>query len=67
MADAATQLQALEDAIASGLLRFTFEGKTHEYRSLDDMLRVRDLLARKAGVSSGGGIVYVAAAYRRGT
>lgn len=67
MADAATQLQALDDAIASGLLRFTFEGKTHEYRSLDDMLRVRDLLARKAGVASGSAIVYTAAAFRRGT
>ncbi|WP_337996218.1 phage head-tail joining protein [Oleispirillum naphthae] len=67
MADAATQLQALEDAIASGLLRFTFEGKTHEYRSLDDMLRVREILARKAGVATGGGIVRTVAAYRRGT
>ena len=44
MADAAARLAALEEAISSGLLRFTIEGKTQEYRSLTDMLRVRDML-----------------------
>lgn len=67
MADAAAKLEALEDAIASGLLRFTFDGKTHEYRSLDDMLRVRNMLREQAGIATATGPVRTVAAYRKGT
>lgn len=33
------QKQALERALASGVLRVTYEGKTVEYRSLDEIKR----------------------------
>lgn len=67
MADAAARLAALEEAISSGLLRFTIEGKTQEYRSLTDMLRVRDMLRQEAGVSSAASApLRTVAAFRRG-
>lgn len=43
--DMVAQLAALDAAIASGALRVSYDGKSVEYRSLDEMLRVRADLA----------------------
>lgn len=37
MAYSQTQLEALEAALASGTLRVTFEGRSLEYRSVDEL------------------------------
>ncbi len=37
MAYTQTQLEALEAALASGTLRVTFEGRSIEYRSVDEL------------------------------
>lgn len=34
-----TQLQALENAIASGHRRVTYDGKTVEYHSMDELIK----------------------------
>lgn len=44
MAYTTTQLQALEDAIASGELTVTYEGKTVTYRSIKDLMAARDFV-----------------------
>lgn len=45
MAFTQVQLDALDDAIASGALTVKYQDKTVTYRSLADMLRLRDLMA----------------------
>jgi hypothetical protein len=50
-----TQLDALNNAIAMGVLSVMYGNKTVQYRSLDDMIRLRDLMAadlnpQKAGI-----------------
>lgn len=47
--DYEAQLTALEDAIASGALRVKYSDKEITYRSIDEMLRVRDFLLKKLG------------------
>ena len=39
MAYSQTELDALKEAYAQGILRLTYEGKTVEYGSADDLLR----------------------------
>jgi hypothetical protein len=52
MAWTTQQLAGLEMAIAQGTTRVTFEGRTVEYRSLADMIRLRDLMRRDLGAAS---------------
>lgn len=61
------EIFALERAIATGTLRVTVNGKTVEYRSLDDMLRVLDLMRRESGTGGGSSSNRRFATYRRGT
>ena len=42
-------LEAIEDSIAKGVLTVKFEGKEITYRSLIDMLRIRDYLMKILG------------------
>lgn len=49
MAYTQKDIDAVERAIATGTLRVTINGKTIEYRSQDDLLRLRDLMRREAG------------------
>ena len=53
MAFTQAQLDALDAAIASATLRVTYDGKTVEYRSMDDLIRARAVVAgalqREAG------------------
>jgi hypothetical protein len=64
MAWTTQQLAALEAAIAQGTTRVTFEGRTVEYRSLADMIRLRDLMRRDLGAAAPARITY--ASFSRG-
>jgi len=46
------QLQAIDDAIASGELSVSYEGKTVTYRSMQDLRSARDLI--KADLQASG-------------
>ena len=54
------QLTALEDAIAQGAKIVKYSDKHVEYRSLDEMLKLRDLMRADLGVTdkARGGRVY---------
>lgn len=41
-----SQLDALNAMIASGVLRSRYEGREIEYRSMDELIRARDEVAR---------------------
>jgi len=45
------QLTALEAAIADGALTVRYADKTVTYRSLDEMLRIRDMMRDALGLS----------------
>jgi hypothetical protein len=49
MAFTTEQLNALEAAIATGSKRVKYADKEVEYQSLDDMLRLRDLMQSELG------------------
>ena len=42
-------LAAVEDAIAGGYLRVRYDDKEVWYRSLDELLRVRDMIRNRLG------------------
>lgn len=52
MAYSQTDLDAIEEAIASGALKVKYADKEVTYRSLDEMMKVRDLIRRKLGATS---------------
>lgn len=47
------QLNALEQAIATGANRIKYSDKEITYNSLDDMIRARDFLLKQLGRSTG--------------
>lgn len=53
MAYTQTMLDALDAAIATGALRITHNGKTTEYRSMDEMVRVRNLIKQELAAAAG--------------
>lgn len=52
MAFTQAQLTALDDAIALGALEVRYQDKTVQYRSLSEMLQLRDLMRRELGLAS---------------
>jgi hypothetical protein len=50
MAFTQTQLDAIEGGIAAGTTHVSYDGKSVEYRSLDEMLRIRDIIRRALGI-----------------
>ena len=64
MAFTQAQLTSIEDAIAIGATRVTHDGKTVEYRSINEMLRVRDMMRADLGATRGPRSTLVA--FRRG-
>lgn len=49
MAFTQTQLDALETAIAEGTLKVEYGDKKVEYRSLNEMIRIRDIMRSQLG------------------
>lgn len=54
MAYTQQQLDDLEAAIAEGVTSVMSNGRQVTYRSVSDMLKVRDLIAQELGVSGAG-------------
>lgn len=52
MAFTQTQLDAIETAIASGELTVNFEGKSVTYRSMDDLVKARNLIKAELAAAS---------------
>lgn len=52
MAFTQAQLDAIENAIGAGATRVTYEGRTVEYGSLDDLVRVRQFIRRALGLDT---------------
>lgn len=44
-----SQLDSIEEAIAEGSLRVRHDGREVTYRSLDDMIKIRDLIRGTLG------------------
>jgi len=57
MAFTQTQLDAIESAIASGELRVMFNGREIIYRSIDDLMKARNVV--KAALEAAGAAVAV--------
>lgn len=53
-----THLAALREAIATGTLTVTYDGKTVTYRSLSDLLRIVALMERALGQGGAARAVY---------
>ena len=53
----AENLLALEDAIVKGVRRVKYTDKEVEYRSLDEMLQLRNLMRKELGTKTSGGRV----------
>jgi hypothetical protein len=49
-----SQLERLNDAISLGALRVTYEDRTVEYRSLDQMREIRREMETDLGANAGG-------------
>lgn len=52
MAWTQAQLDALDQAIAEGALTVRYQDKQVQYRSLDEMMRIRSLMASELGVKA---------------
>lgn len=52
MAFTQTQLDALDTAIAQGTRTVSFDGKTVTYHSIDEMLRLRSMMAGEIAAST---------------
>ena len=53
MAYTQAMLDKLDEAIATGALRITHNGKTVEYRSMNDMVRARNMIEKKLAEAAG--------------
>ncbi len=51
MAFTLAQLDAIEAGIAAGVTSVSYEGKSSTFRTLDEMLRVRDIIRRALGLA----------------
>lgn len=49
MAWTTSDLEALEKAIASGTTRVKYSDREVNYRTLDEMLKIRDMMAKELG------------------
>jgi hypothetical protein len=52
MAFTQEQLDSLEQAIADGTLTVKYQDKLITYRSLEEMIRIRDLMRQSLGIAS---------------
>lgn len=61
------QLNALNAMIASGVLRSEYDGQRIEYRTMDELIRARDVV--KAGLASSAStrVTHVNPVFSRGT
>lgn len=68
MAYTQTDLDAIEAAMASGVLRVRDRnGSEIQYRNFEDMRRARDLIREELGLVENAGITVMYPSYRKGT
>lgn len=60
------QYDKLNEAIAQGALKVKYADKEVEYRSLDEMIRIRDLMAKDLGLFDQGNGGRVFASFSKG-
>ena len=48
-----SQLTALDDAIAQGVLTVKYQDRTVTYRTLDEMLKLRETMKQELGLTEG--------------
>jgi len=65
MAFTQTQLDALESAIAAGVTEYRIGDKTVKYGTLDEMLKVRDIMRADLGLAASDAPRYSTAAFFR--
>ena len=53
------QLDAIEDAIAKGVLTVKYQDKEIRYRSLEDMFKIRNEMRKALGITRKGDRLYV--------
>ncbi len=53
MAFTQAQLDAIEEAIASGAMKVKYADKEVTYQSMSDLLRARDTIRRALGITTG--------------
>ena len=53
MAWTESDLTAIESSIKAGVLRVQFGDRMTQYRSLDEMLKIRDLIRKDLGLAAG--------------
>lgn len=58
MAYTLQQLNQLKAAIADGALTVKYGDKQTTYRSLDEMIRIKDMMEGELGVNARSGIIY---------
>lgn len=58
MAFTQTQLDAIEAALAQGTTRVKYENKEVEYRSLEELMKLRDLIRSELGLIKKGQRLY---------
>lgn len=67
MAWTIAQLEAIERAIQNGSTRIRYENRDITYRSLDEMLRIRDLIRNELGlIGNSGGRTYRYGSFSKG-
>lgn len=66
MAWTQAQLDALDLALAQGALTVKYADKQVTYRSLDEMIRIRNLIANSLSASTGTGYVEVKPQFSKG-
>jgi hypothetical protein len=54
-----TQLSALEEAIAKGVLTVRYQDRWITYRSLDEMFKIRNEMRKALGLTNKGDRLYV--------
>jgi len=60
------ELDALDQAISSGATSVSYAGRQVSYRSLDEMIRLRNMIRADLGIGTNGGITYQTPAYSKG-
>lgn len=61
------QLDALNNMIASGVLRSEYDGRRIEYRTMDELIRARDMVRAGLATGTASRITHVNPAFSRGT
>lgn len=66
MAFTQADLTAIDAAIASGTLRVRYRDRDVTYRSMDELMKIRNLMREELGVVANGGITYQTVGHDKG-